>query len=321
MTLALVGTLANFLVAEISRLKRANWSFLPEGRLFDDRVAARLDFDPRVDLLLLRPDGSRVAIELEISRADPVANQVKFLLAREQGALRRDDVFVSMVSSHVVSGRRAVAAAFTRHMRSRGLAAFQASLLPFTLPQEIKALNGASAEDLRERRLPVHDEIARVFEIVEPRGDTREHRIHFAADVTDVIANLWRFNDGLERGEPGWTRRSVQYFVVDPASQQFAPAKFCAFVPASIDGEAAAPPTMTFDVYAGLGEGDPRFDGHRARTHLARRLAFETVTLSESPFVSDFARWHTDSRRALVELRAPVTLLVPPRWHWQRSAR
>lgn len=313
--------LAQFLADAFVRQGRASWNFVREGRLFDDRVAERLDFDPRVDLLLERGDGFRVAVELEISRADPVANQVKFLLAREQRALRPEDVIVSMVSSHVAPGRRAIAAAFTRHMRAQGMSAFQSSLLPFTSPHDVRTMNQATPGELSARRLPIRDELARVFDIIEPRGDADRHRIHFAGDVTDVIANLWSFNDTLEsHGLRAWKRRRVQFFVVDPATGLFAPSKFCAFVPAPRDGRTPGPPTMTFDIYAALGERDPRFDGNIARRHLARRLAFETTPLDESTFASTFARWHVGARADALELRSPVTLLVPPRWHWHRRS-
>lgn len=313
-----MGALARYLAETLTRERRASWTFEREGRLFDDRVAERLGFDPRVDVLLVHEDGRRIAVELEVSRADPVANQVKFLLAHEHRAVRDGDVFVSMVSSHVAPGRRAIAAAFTRHMRTQSLAAFQASLLPFVSPLEVKALNACSAAEIQERALPIEDELARVFDIVEPRGRAGQHRIHFAPDVTDVVANIWRFNDDLEGGEIRWARRHVQYFVVDPITGQFAPAKFCAFVPASADGRAPSPPTMTLEVYASLDERDPRFDGHVAHRHLTRRLAFERASLVESPFRDDFERWHVGHRADAIARREPLVILTPPPWYGAR---
>jgi hypothetical protein len=320
-TVAHMGSLALHLAEQFERFPPASWTIKREQRLFDARMAQRLDFDPRVDILLEGASGRRVAVEFEVSRADPVANQVKFFLALEQGALRPDDFIVSMLSSHIEPGRRAIAAAFTRHMRTQGVSAFQVSLMPFTKPADVKALNQLTREALRDLVVPVRDEIARVVDIVDPRGDVGQHRVHFAGDVTDVVANLWTFNDRLaDEGVATWRRRSVQFFVVDPASGLFAPSKFCAFVPASGLGGAPPPPTMTFSVYASLGEDDPRFDGNVARRHLARRLAFDTVLLDESQHGAAFAAWHGE-RAKHISLRQPVTLLVPPRWHWDRAAR
>ena len=315
-----MGALALYLAERFTQHRRPSWTIGREQRLLEGQLARRLDFDPRVDVLLESTDGRRVAVEFEVSRADPVANQVKFLLARAENALRPDDVIISMMSSHVAPGRRAIAAAFTRHLRTQGVCAFQASLLPFASPSEVQALNQSPLGSLRDRALSVGDEIARVFEIVEARGVAGSHRIHFVGDVTDVIANLWTFNDRLPfDGSVCWRKRRMQFFVADPASGLFAPSKFCAFVPAPRGGSEPTPPTMTFAVYDSLGEEDPRFDGNRARRHLARRLAFDEVPLDESPLRDSFASWHA-ARAEHVQLRQPVTLLVPPRWHWDRRS-
>ena len=77
---------------------------------------------------------------------------------------------------------------------------------------------------------------------------------------------------------------------------------------------------MTFSVYASLGEGDPCFDGNVARRHIARRLAFDMVLVPESLYGGAFAARH-GARAEHIVLRQPVTLLVPPRWHWDRAAR
>ena len=313
-----MGALARYLATHFERHPPYAWKATREARLLDGPIARRLAFDPRVDVLLVGPRGRKVAVEFEVSRADPVANQVKFLLARDQGALQPDDLIVSMVSSHVAPGRRAIAAAFTRHMRTQGIAAFQVSLLPFQDPGAVHRLNPLAPAEFEARGLPLDDEVARVGELLEARGEAGEHRIHFAGDVTDVLANLWAFNDSFAGGaHAGWRKRPVQYFVCDPGSGLFAPSKFCAFVPAPGRDGAASPPTMTLAVYASLGERDPRFDGHVARRHLARRLAFEHLALDGSSHVEAFSRWHATHVEG-ISLRSPVTLLVPPRWHWNR---
>ena len=58
-----------------------------------------LGFAPRADVLLSRADGStRLWIEFEISRADPVANHAKFATAHLFEPRTSGDTFVSMVS-------------------------------------------------------------------------------------------------------------------------------------------------------------------------------------------------------------------------------
>lgn len=310
-----MGALARYLAEQFERHERAGWTAKREQPLFSASIAGRLGFDPCVDMLFEGSEGRRVAVEFEVSRADPVANQVKFILALDEGALRADDVIVSMVSSHVVRGRRAVAAAFSRHLRAKGVCAFQTSLLPFEKPDVVRTLNQSPVETLGDRALPVREEIERVFSIVEPRGESAHHRIHFAGDVTDVVANLWAFNDRLRADGPAhWRRRRVQFFVADPVSQLFAPSKFCAFLPSARPGGTPSPPTMTFAVYASLGEQDPRFDGNVARRHLERRLAFRSVALDASDLGGAFAQWHATVAEH-VELRPPVHLLLPPVWY------
>ncbi len=310
-----MGALARYLAEQFERHARAGWTATREQPLFSKSIADRLGFDPRVDVLFEGPGGRRVAVEFEVSRADPVANQVKFLIALDEGALRADDVIVSMVSSHVVRGRRAVTAAFTRHLRAEGVCAFQTSLLPFEVPDAVRRLNQSRDRIVNERPLPVRAEIERVFSIVEARGETEHHRIHFAGDVTDVMANLWAFNDHLRADGPScWRRRRVQFFVADSASRRFAPSKFCAFLPSVRPGGTLSPPTMTFAVYASLGERDPRFDGNVARRHLERRLAFRPVPLDASGLGDSFAQWHAAVAEH-IELRQPVHLLLPPAWY------
>jgi hypothetical protein len=167
--------------------------------------------------------------------------------------------------------------------------------------------------------LPLGPEIRRVFDVVEPRGE-REHRIHFAGDVADVVRNIWRWNDEIAepRWREAWGKRRTQFFVASARGEkrreiQFAPAKFSAFIPSMKLGGAPPPSGMTIEVYLTLGEEDPRFDGHRARTHLAKRLVFEAVPLAESAAAVAFGRWLA-AQREPIELREPVTILFPPSW-------
>ena len=107
----------------------------------------------------------------------------------------------------------------------------------------------------------------------------------------------------------------------NPPTRLFAPAKFCAFVPSPLSKEPAKPflsvreppGAMTMDLYASLGEGDPRFDGHVARTHLASRLSYLAVALSiaPDPVATAFQRWQAEWVDA-VTTRRPTTILFPP---------
>ncbi len=293
----------------------SGWRCHREAPLFSVRLAARYGFRPAVDLLFEGPDGRLVVVELEISRADPVANQVKFLLAHRAGELPDGTALVGMFSPAIARGRRAISGAFARHLRHDGVAAFQVSLLPQLDPGRIRELN-RPADALASVALPVRRELARVASVIEPRGE-REHRIHFAGDVTDVVANVWTWNDEVDvpAGAELWGQRRIQYFVHDPRSGEFAPSKFAAFIPAVKPGGPPLPlvGTMTLAIYATLGERDPRFDGHRARKHLTRHLAFEELPVAGSAFASAFERW-LERRDGQVAPREPATILTPPRW-------
>jgi hypothetical protein len=71
---------------------------------------------------------------------------------------------------------------------------------------------------------------------------------------------------------------------------------------------------MTIEVYAMLGEDDPRFDGHVARTHLQRVLGYRAVDLADADghLQEAFARWH-DAVRTVLHVRADPVVLLPPR--------
>jgi hypothetical protein len=65
-----------------------------------------LGYAPQADVVLQEvATGRRVWVELEVSRADPVANHAKFATAHLVSPMPAGDAFVSMVSRHVVRGR------------------------------------------------------------------------------------------------------------------------------------------------------------------------------------------------------------------------
>ncbi len=311
------GQLARHLAQRLRHHLPPEWKAKTECGLFSERDAARLGFQAQADVLLTAPDGQRIAIEFEISRADPVANHAKFVVAYSNGALGPRDTFVSMVSSHVTRGRRQLAASFTRYMRATGLPAFQVALLPTIGPEDVKRLNHARVHQLQEATLPIQGELDRVLAVTEPRG-IREHRIHFAGDAADVLSNCWAWNDEMAGSNASlWNRRAVQFFVADPVTKQFAPSKFCAYLPSrKVDGP-MPPPTMTLKVYSSLGEQDPRFDGNRARRHLVDQLGFREDSQLRGPLAGAWAVWQAAMKTRLI-LRGPVTWLLPPPW-WSKG--
>ena len=309
-----MGSLAHRIALEFQRLQPRGWSSELEAPLLSPELQARAGFDVRGDLVFQGPDGERIVVELEISRADPIANPAKFLLAQKLGGLRPEDGFAGLVSPHVVAAKRNQTALFTSYLRESGLAAFHLSLLPDLSRERIHELNHLDGRILEREKLPYRRELDRVFKVLTPRGE-RDHRIHFVGDAADVIANLRTWNDELaSAGADRWGRRRVQFFVFDMVSGLFAPSKFCAFLPARRPGGPPPPPTMTMKVYAQLGEEDPRFDGNIARRHLARSLAFEDAPLADRPSLRPaFDAWLTRVGRHLL-LREPVRLLQPPAW-------
>jgi len=71
---------------------------------------------------------------------------------------------------------------------------------------------------------------------------------------------------------------------------------------------------MTLTVYLSLGEQDPRFDGHRARKHLERRLAF-SATSAAAPKVSEhFDAWAA-RHDGVIRVKQPAKVLLPPSWY------
>ncbi len=314
------STLSRHLVEQFAEIARPQgWTCTGEAPLFDDWRRGRLGFQSYVDLSMRRDrDGARICLEIEISRADPVANQVKAWIAREVGALGRSDVLIGLFSSAIEANRRNLSAAYARRLRASGVPMFLVSLLPALAPERIRRLNHSPTSALQRAALPLAAELARVLAVAHPRAE-RVHRIHFAGDASDAVANALAWNDQMA-AEPdaSWRRRYVQFFVFDPVSRVFAPSKFCAFIPAPRFPGDPVPETMTLGVYATLGEQDPRFDGHVARRHLCNALAFREV-----PFVGDVEQRFEDWRTYFgnwIGLRGRPRILLPPAWYRRPQA-
>jgi len=310
-----MGALAARVAQGLADALPRKWTAQPEAPLLSAELAVRFGFASRADLLLSGPAGERIVVEIEISRADPLANPAKYFLAMHAGALTSAHGFAGMLSSDVDVGRRNQCALFIQALRTQGYDAFQVALLPDVTPDRVRQLNHLDPSALDELRLPYRRELDRILKTLLPVGE-REHRIHFAGDPADVLANLWAWNAQVAgAGADNWGRRRVQFFVHDPRSRTFAPSKFCAFLPARRPKGRTPPATMTMEVYGQLGERDPRFDVHVARRHLVSRLAFEDTTLEERlEIASAFREWH-EGVEGHVQLREPVRILTPPAWY------
>ena len=148
--------------------------------------------------------------------------------------------------------------------------------------------------------------------VCEPVWPNEGHRIAFASNGSEVMANVWGWNAAMEtdEGRRLWGRRTVTYFVYDPKSRSFAPSKYCAFM--AIEGGKRAPVTgpMRMELYSQLDESETRFDGHIARRHLERRLAMGAAPSQIDDLDKVFSRWIDDHLdKVTVHPMGPVFLM------------
>lgn len=314
------GVLARYLQREFVTHCPDGWRCFAERPLLDARDRALLGYDPKADILLERIDGTRrLWIEFEISRADPAANHAKFAAAHILRPWKPEDAFVSMITSHVARGRRNLGAGMIHVLRQVGFEAFQTPLLPELGRDIIKMLNH-HAPALQETRPDVAPEIERALTVAEPQAVNPGGRLHFAADVFDVLLNLRRWND--EADDPqlaaAWRRRAVRYVVVDPTTGWCAPAKFAAYVLLPTRSSATAITTgmtsgLTFERYQTLDQHEPSFDGHRAWRHLTRQLGFSNRPYGQAPAeTAAFDAWYARLGHLVLVDRQAVRLLTPP---------
>ena len=98
------------------------WTCQTEVKVVPPDLERWLGYAPQADAMFQEvATGRRVWVELEISRADPVANHAKFATAHRLHPLPVADTFVSMVSRHVVRGRSNLAAHTVGLMRAVGM--------------------------------------------------------------------------------------------------------------------------------------------------------------------------------------------------------
>ena len=316
-----MGNLARLLQHRFLEACPAGWECVPEERIMSRDLERRLGFAPRADVLLMRKDGSRrIWVEFEVSRADPVANHAKFAAAHLFEPRPASDAFVSMVSPHVARGRSNLAAAAVYLMRAVGMSAFQTSLLPGMNPEQVHEFNSRPLEALLANGgIDVVPEIDRAIAVSHEVALASPHRIHFAANLFEVMLNLraWNVEVGTPVGAEAWGRRTVTFFVFDPGTGEFAPSKFCAFVPLR-PGAPSEIPAVAMDVatYASLDESERRFDGGIARRHLVERLGMVEVPLADAgaALQTDFRAWLQRHSARLAVHRRGARILRPPGW-------
>jgi hypothetical protein len=295
-----MGALTGYLQDAFERLAPKGWACRREAPFLSADLERRLGYRPRADVLLERSDGSRrLWIEFEVSRADPVANHVKFAAGHLFQPQADTDSFISMVSPHVTPGRRNLAAHTIGLMRRVGMSAFQTPLFPLLEGDEIKRLNHLERPALDVVGVEIRPELDRAMAVGEPVWPGDGHRIAFAANTSEVMANVWNWNAAMEteEGRRLWGRRTVTYFVYEPHSRSFAPSKYCAFM--AIESGKRAPVTgpMRMELYSELDESETRFDGHIARKHLDGRLGMTLLPVRPAEGLGRrFADWNAHQR-------------------------
>jgi hypothetical protein len=316
-----VGSLTQYLQREFAVGLPPGWASAAEVSLLSDEIVELLGYDPRADVVLTHAaTGTRVWVEFEVSRADPVANHAKFATAHLFAPQGPADHFVAMLSPHIDRGRRNLAAATVRLMRRVGMRAFQTTLFPLHTPAEVKRLNQLSAEALAAENVDVSTEVERALATVTPVGRWGRLDVHYAGDLLDCVTNLRGWNDDLrtDAGRRAWGQRACTYFVHDPTSGGFAPSKFCAYTPVHPAGDSDTFHwhRMSAVAYAALNDGTHVMDGGRARRHLVRNLGMrEVVATDAGPLPDRFAAWLEQFRDVLTVRGGEPVFLLPPTWY------
>jgi hypothetical protein len=302
----------------------SGWACSPEVSVVPKEMERWLGYAPQADVMLREvKTGRRVWVELEISRADPVANHAKFATAHLFQPMPQQDTFVSMVSRHVDRGRSNLAAHTIALMRTLGIRAFQTILLPTVERDEIKRLNHLTADRLREEAPVVGDELKRVLSVSGAVGRVLESDIHFAANAVEVLYNVQRWNQdmALPALRERWGQRRVRYFAYDPRTRLFAPSKFAAYLRLPLSPQQAwlqerSLTGMSIASYTEIDQQHPLFDGRRAWQHLETqlRMVARPIETQPEPMVDAFWRWSERFKDAItVDAKGPV-ILCPPVW-------
>jgi hypothetical protein len=115
-----------------------------EACVFPQSLCEEVGYSPAADLLVEYQWDTRdvhIWIELEVSRADPVANPAKFLVAFSERSPRPGEVFVFAISRAIQKGRAALCRRFVEMMQLRGFPVQTEDYLPSATEHLITRLN------------------------------------------------------------------------------------------------------------------------------------------------------------------------------------
>lgn len=269
------------------------WIAAREQDLLSSEERNMLGYRPIVDLVLTnRSTQHRLWIELEISRADPVANHAKFASAHLLHPISPDDAFVSLVSNHVTRGRANLAAHTTYLLRTSGIRAFQMPLLDSLSGETICKINQGL---LPLAQLPTPD-LCEVIGLTQPVINDSESDIYYATNSLEVILNVRQWNkDALhDEKKSRWGNRRVKYLVFDKRTGLFAPSKFCAYtrIQRSMTSAEHFNPSMTIEAYSRIPQDHGIFDGQKAWKQISK-IGFHKIKATEanSSFREKLAGW------------------------------
>jgi hypothetical protein len=145
---------------------------------------------------------------------------------------------------------------------------------------------------------------------------TDARRIHFASNLLEVMLSVRRWNEEITQAEyrKQWGKRTISYYVFDPRSGLFAPAKFCAYVPVEA-ATYAADSSMSIPLYMTLNANEKLFDGHRAHSHLIRHLAMQMLSGNTiGDLLARFEEWLTAQQDSIAVHNRGPDILIPPPW-------
>jgi hypothetical protein len=295
-----MGSLAPYLTRSMEAHLPAGWAGTAEARVFTPRQASEFGFQGACDLLLENQQECRkVWIEFEISRSDPVANQVKYAVRHVVSPYSAKESFISMGSTHLAPGRKLLLQANVHVLRRLGMRAFHLPLLPHLDGPEIQRLNQLDQGLLDRENLPVKKDVERLLAVIEPIASRGGIDAHYIGDLSEALLNVRRWNEQmtLEKNQRKWGKRTVTFFATDPTEKLFAPSKFCAY---QISGDTdkkqdnELPGAINISNYVRLGEQNPKFDGRLARLHLEKRLGMQLLekgSLEETTIHKIFKNW------------------------------
>ena len=124
-----------------------------EASVFPPSLCEEIGYSPAADLLVEYPwdcGDVHIWLELEVSRADPVANPAKFLVAFSERSPLPGEVFVFAISQAIQKGRAALCRRFVEMMHARGFPVRTEEYLPSATEHLITRLNVRAREEFEQ---------------------------------------------------------------------------------------------------------------------------------------------------------------------------